>query len=74
MKFLSQYSTIILIVMLNLLAVTLVIEITAMGSKRLGPAFRNKVMWVRVILQGLVNLVFDLLILAKFKKKGAVNW
>ena len=46
MQLLSQNSTIILIILMILLAVTLVIGIAAMGSQRFGPAFRNKVMRV----------------------------
>jgi flagellar basal body-associated protein FliL len=43
MQLLSQNSTIILIILMILLAVTLVIGIAAMGSQRFGPASRNKV-------------------------------
>ncbi len=64
MEHLAQYPTEILITLMILLAVTLVIGIAAMGSQRFGPAFRNKVMRVRLALHGLVVLVLGLLILS----------
>ena len=64
MQLLSQYSTFILITLMILLGVTLVIGIAAMGSQRFGPAFRNKVMRVRLALDGLVVLVLGLWILS----------
>ena len=64
MELLAQYPTEILITLMILLAVTLVIGIAAMGSQRFGPAFRNKVMRVRLALHGLVVLVLGLLILS----------
>ena len=64
MQLLSQNSTIILTILMILLAVTLVIGIAAMGSQRFGPAFRNKVMRMRLALHGLVVLVIGLLILS----------
>ena len=74
MVFLSQYFTTILIVMLSLLVVNLKIGITSIGRKRFGPVFKNKVMRGRMNLQGLVVWVLALLILAKSKKRGAINW
>ena len=64
MELLAQYSTEILITLMILLTVTLVIGIAAMGNQRFGPAFRNKVMRVRLALHGLVVLVLGLLILS----------
>jgi hypothetical protein len=64
MELIAQYSTAILITLMILLAVSLVIGIGAMGSQRFGPAFRNKVMRVRLALHGLVVLVLGLLILS----------
>lgn len=64
MELLAQYSTAILITLMILLGVTLVIGIAAMGSKRFGPAARNKVMRVRLVLHGLVVLVLGLLLLS----------
>jgi|GEM_PF-1397912 hypothetical protein len=64
MELLAQYSTAILITLMILLAVTLGIGVAAMGSQRFGPAFRNKVMRVRLALHGLVVLVLGLLILS----------
>ncbi|MBT4674135.1 MAG: ATP:cob(I)alamin adenosyltransferase, partial [Rhodospirillaceae bacterium] len=40
------------------------VRVAAMGSQRFGPAFRNKVMRVRLALHGLVVLVLGLLILS----------
>lgn len=64
MELLAQYSTAILITLMILLAVTLSVGVAAMGSKRFGPAFRNKVMRVRLVLHGLVVLVLGLLIVS----------
>ena len=64
MELLAQYSAATLITLMILLAVTLVIGVAAMGSQRFGPAFRNKVMRVRLALHGLVVLVLGLLILS----------
>ena len=55
---------VILITLMILLGVTLVIGVAAMGSKQFCPAFKIKVMRVRLALYGLAVPVLGLLILS----------
>ncbi len=71
MNFISQYSTAILMTLLILIAATLVFGIVAMGSERISPGFRNKLMRLRVTLHGLVVLVLGLLMLSGIYGDGS---
>jgi len=57
--------------LLILIAATLVFGIVAMGSERISPGFRNKLMRLRVTLHGLVVLVLGLLMLSGIYGDGS---